>query len=85
VNLPNPTAVLRWLEKAAKSIVDYVEAEEIALEVMVAMVGVLEVTTMMAMAEVLGEEVAAEALLVERRSHKGSQKMVVFMNAMGIF
>jgi len=85
VNLPNPTAVLRWPEKAAKSIVDYVEAEEIALEVMVAMVGVLEVTTMVAMAEVLEEEVAAEALLVERRIQKGSQKMVVFMSATGIF
>ena len=50
-----------------------------------AMVGVLEVTTMVAMAEVLEEEVAAEALLVERRSHMVSQKMVAFMNATEIF
>ena len=46
---------------------------------------VLEVTIMVVMEEVLEEVVAAEALLVERRSHKGSQKTVAFMNAMEIF
>ena len=55
---------------------------EIALEVMVE---VLEVTLMVATEEALEEVVAAEALPVERRSHKVSQKMVAFMNATGIF
>ena len=58
---------------------------EIALEVMATMAEVLEVTIMVAMEEVLEELVAAEALLVERRSHIVSQKMVAFMNATGIF
>ena len=55
------------------------------MEVMVAMVEVLEGTIMAATEEVLEEVVVAEALLVERRSHKGSQKMVAFMNATEIF
>ena len=58
---------------------------EIALEVMATMAEVLEVTIMVAMEEVLEEVVAAEALLVERRSHVVSHKMVAFMNATGIF
>ena len=58
---------------------------EIALEVMVAMVEVLEVTITVVMEEASEEVVAAEVLLVERRNHKGSQKMVAFMNATGIF
>ena len=55
---------------------------KIVLEVMVE---VLEVTLMVATEEVLEEVVAAEVLLVERRNHKASQKMVAFMNATGIF
>ena len=55
------------------------------MEVMATMAEVLEVTIMVAMEEVLEELVAAEALLVERRSHIVSQKMVAFMNATGIF
>ena len=55
------------------------------MEVMVAMVEVLEGTIMAATDGVLEEVVVAEALLVERRSHKGSQKMVAFMNATEIF
>ena len=49
------------------------------------MVEVLEVTITVGMEEALEEVVAAEALLVERRSHIVSQKMVAFMNATGIF
>ena len=49
------------------------------------MVEVLEVTITVVMEEASEEVVAAEVLLVERRNHKGSQKMVAFMNATGIF